>query len=1012
MSEFHNVHDWVQRQRELLELEKGEEMAMLQSKLSSLSAKECEEEGLSILSLNVVDISTALYGRSCYTIERIVHSSKSKTENKNFPAHSFKVGDEAILYSPKHRSTPQADSSNVTGIISKVTKTSIELIVSEGKDDDVVLEPPLRLDMLANEATHNKISGALTELIEGDSPAAPLVNILFHDAPVLPPDTMHITPFNPDLNSSQVGAVEYALGSRHLSLIHGPPGTGKTTTITELILQAVELRWKVLVVSASNVAVDNVLEKLLKPSLQSTFMSRRPRGSLPLAVMRVGHPARLTDSVKEHCLDALLLRADGTEIVNDIRSDISRMIREAAAPKTSYAKRRELRTELRTLRKEARKREEKVLRQILQNRDVVLATCVGASSKLLNKHEFDLVIIDEAAQALEAACWIAMQKSKRVCLAGDHCQLPPTVKCKAAEDGGLSRTLFERISSSSREDLASTVKLLDTQYRMNKDIGNWASREMYHSKLQHAESVANHSLLDLPNVDMTKSGDDQEACESVLLLIDTAGCDMYEEMSVKGSSRNPSEALIVKTHVCRLLDSGLRADQIGVITPYNGQLEVIRALFDEESDGDSRFSGLELRTVDGFQGGEKEAIVISLVRSNPSHTVGFLADKRRINVAVTRAKRHLAVICDSETVQTDAFIGRLLEHLNEFGEIRSGAEFDCGDAFYLTQGASGAGIKSGVNPDRPKKASSGKSSSSIGSSSFGGSSISKLGPLEAENDDDDIEIKMFAKQLDDVRQGIVPTVEFSSGLSSFQRMRIHALSEERNLIHISIGEGDSRRIVVSLVPDKDKTIFKAIPSSPLIKSSSTVDIQTHDLNDADKMEKIKENNDVDKYVNDDDDNDGEEDDDDDDVDGGSSEVKTDQSQQGKKKKKKKKKTSKGRRLDEDLDTSKSTQSGSGGGKSATKCIDEDFDDDELLMRAMAENAAIAKYNQYRLPSQAMPNPEKVKSKSVIQSRLAEAQDKRRSSGAGKGEVKPKKTTVKPTLPAFRGRGRRLDEDET
>jgi ATP-dependent RNA/DNA helicase IGHMBP2 len=301
------------------------------------------------------------------------------------------------------------------------------------------------------------------------------------------------------------------------------------------------------------------------------------------------------------------------------------------------SKKRDLQVEIRALRREARKREDKVLGQIMSSRNVVLATCVGAASRLLRDVSFDLVVVDEAAQALEAACWIPLthcREGGRVVLAGDHCQLPPTIKSKEAASKGLAVTLFERIIH--HPTLHSCARLLDTQYRMHGLISGWASKEMYQDRLLAHSSNASHTLADMASTEMEgkrEEGEEEEEDLSgvVMMMVDTAGCDMEEEggggdsgsAKTALSYRNTHEAAVVYKHVQQLYALGLTPEQIGVITPYNGQLECLRDLLyeKEEAGSDSKEGSatsesrkLEIRTVDGFQGGEKEAIIISLVR--------------------------------------------------------------------------------------------------------------------------------------------------------------------------------------------------------------------------------------------------------------------------------------------------------------------------------------------------------------------------------------------------------------
>ena len=337
-------------------------------------------------------------------------------------------------------------------------------------------------------------------------------------------------------------------------------------------------------------------------------------------------------------------------IMQDVRTDIdnARKKLSKANGRKDRTERRELQSEIRELRREARKREDVVVNEIMNSRNVVLATCVGASSHLIKDTAFDLIVVDEAAQGLEASCWIPLMHCNgegKVVLAGDHCQLPPTIKSDEAARKGLAVTLFERIIRHST--LKHCAKLLDTQYRMNEQISDWASKEMYEGCLLAHRSNALHTLQDLTTVafasqDIVGQGDkleNDDLASTVMMLVDTAGCNMDEDTCDSGdlggsaqtsqSHRNVHEAAIVHKHVHKLFALGLTPDQIGVITPYNGQLECLRdRLLGNKGDIDfeedvkaanDKPKKLEIRTVDGFQGGEKEAIIISLVRYEYTH---------------------------------------------------------------------------------------------------------------------------------------------------------------------------------------------------------------------------------------------------------------------------------------------------------------------------------------------------------------------------------------------------------
>lgn len=411
---------------------------------------------------------------------------------------------------------------------------------------------------------------------------------------------------------------------------------------------------------------------------------------IKIKAVRLGHPARIQRGIQQYSLESLVQSSEGTEIVKDCRAELTGYLKTLSSAKSRPNEKRVAYREMKAVRKEIRTREEKVVGQILYECNVVLATNVGAAGSLLNRTfgdrkealSFDLVIIDEAAQALEASCWISLLKGNRAVLAGDHKQLPPTIKCPARDvQNELGRTLFERLMHTYEKiDGGNRSKMLEVQYRMHQDISNWASRAMYNGQLLSHDSVKNRKLGTLPlvadtmnaNSSDTKKGESDSLENVTLLLVDTTGCDMYETANEAGSRYNEGEANIVVSHVKSLLALGLRAEDIAVITPYNGQVELLRKMLLPE------VPKLEIRSVDGFQGGEREAVVISLVRSSARggmNGIGFLRDERRLNVAVTRAKRHCAVICDSETVTQDRFIKGLVDWMEKKGDYQSGAEY-------------------------------------------------------------------------------------------------------------------------------------------------------------------------------------------------------------------------------------------------------------------------------------------------------------------------------------------------
>lgn len=448
---------------------------------------------------------------------------------------------------------------------------------------------------------------------------------------------------DPTLNESQKEAIRFALAAKDIVLIHGPPGTGKTHTLIELIIQMVKRNLRVLVCGPSNVSVDNIVERLAP--------NKAP-------VVRIGHPARLLPSVLEHSLEVLTHTTEAAGIVRDVRKEIDE--KQASVRKTRTAReRRGVYDDLRELRKEFRQREAKCVDNLVRESSVVLATLHGAGGHQLRNQRFDVVIVDEASQALEAQCWIPLLSASKVVLAGDHLQLPPTVKssihksktastkdkkqqgssaskpeestddASVANDVSLETTMFDRLLALHGPGIK---RMLTTQYRMHESIMRFPSDELYEAKLVAADTVKARLLKDLP-YEVEDTDDSREP----VVFWDTQGGDFPEKVeddnigkkeALLGESKsNDMEASVVAKHVTNLIGAGVKPEDIAVITPYNGQLALLSQMLRE------KYPGIELGSVDGFQGREKEAVVVSLVRSNSEREVGFLGEKRRLNGA-------------------------------------------------------------------------------------------------------------------------------------------------------------------------------------------------------------------------------------------------------------------------------------------------------------------------------------------------------------------------------------------
>jgi ATP-dependent RNA/DNA helicase IGHMBP2 len=712
-----SIHRFVEKQRRLLDLElkyeEEEERSIASNngprQKNNVTGDESPAASHVLRLLDVSEVSVGLYGRTVVTLIPLAVLADDR-KSSLLPAHRFTVGDEVEIFSKQ-----SSGNGNQGGVISAVTDTSISVALfgskhgrsrasekkvntkdnddDDGDDNDVVGAPPLSLLPKSSVEVHRKLVKALEELqTQGvDHPiAGRVIRSLFGKPEQFPSSaaSLKIEPVNPNLDPSQLEAIAFALDiTRPIACIHGPPGTGKTTTVAELIHQAVFVhKMKVLVTAPSNVAVDNVLERLVDQSTasKSTASLKRnkrngERKQSKLKAVRLGHPARIKASILPYSLESLVQNADGTEIVADVRHELEGFLRVLSNPRSRGADKRVAYREVKSLRKEVKSREEKVVKDLVAQAQVVLATNVGAANRILDRVEggFDLVVIDEAAQALEASCWIPILRGKRVVLAGDHCQLPPTIKSNASEvQKCLSKTLFERTmelyGDSDSAAKGKVSRMLRVQYRMHEDIANWASTAMYHGNLESFEGVKSHKISELDHICVSSSSSD-DIKDTTLLLIDTTGCGMHETVNDAGSRYNEGEANMVAHHVRSLIELGLRPEEIAVVSPYNGQVELLRNMLLQD------IPKLEIKSVDGFQGGEREAVILSLVRSSDrggADGIGFLKDNRRLNVAVTRARRQCVIVCDCETVSHSNFIKGLIEWFEEHGEYRSAAEYD------------------------------------------------------------------------------------------------------------------------------------------------------------------------------------------------------------------------------------------------------------------------------------------------------------------------------------------------
>ncbi len=516
-------------------------------------------------------------------------------------------------------------------------------VMVRGDLPEAFVEGGFNLDREAPEDTFDRGDAALAAF-RGAAPGSDtgrLRAVLFGAAPATFGPEPTWSPFDEGLNEPQRAAVGRALAAEHVALIHGPPGTGKTRTLVEVIRQVVARGERVLATAASNLAVDDVAERLLAAGVE---------------VVRLGHPARVSPGLEDRLLHAVVRQQEGSQLAREWLSEAHRLKgqleKRLARGRLDRAERREAWREIDRLFQDARELLDRTRRAVLETIPVVCATAAGADAALLGSQRFDLVVVDEATQAPDPITLVALGRAPRAVLAGDPCQLPPTVVDRRAEAGGLNVTLFERLAAGDAE----LVRMLEVQHRMHAAIMAYPSRAHYGGRLVAAPAVAAHTLEDLgAREDPLRPGP--------LILIDTAGKGWDEERAADDpSTRNPGHARRTAAEVRRLIARGVAPSQVSVIAPYDAQVRLLRELLAAE-----RALGLEVRTVDGFQGRENEAVVVDLVRSNDSGEVGFLGDIRRTNVAITRARRFLLLVADTGTIGQHPYYAGLLEAVEQAG---------------------------------------------------------------------------------------------------------------------------------------------------------------------------------------------------------------------------------------------------------------------------------------------------------------------------------------------------------
>lgn len=532
----------------------------------------------------------------------------------------------------------------VRGVVERREEQSLWLMLDRPVDE---LDRDYALDPEAPEVTFDRGDAAIAaaQAALATSDLARIRDVAALVRPPRPLAPVSWTPIDDALDDKQRAAVDVALRSGDIALIHGPPGTGKTRTLVEVVCQRVKRGERVLCAAPSNTAVDNLGVRLAEAGLRA---------------VRLGHPARVSPALSGLTLDAQVDADGATKLAREWR-DRARALRKSAAGRRG-AEARALWQEARALDRDAATELASSARAIVDRAAVVLVTCVGARHSLLADTKFDCVVVDEASQAPDPLLLVPLARAKVCVLAGDPNQLGPVVTGGPAVEATLGSTIFQRLVG------ADGAVMLEQQHRMHVEIMTFPSRSMYGGQLFAAPAVAAHTLEDL-------DVQPDPLRPRPLWLIDTAGKDWLEQRTdfepggslnaapafqIDPSTFNSNNALRVAAEARRLLSRGLPPTEIAIIAAYSAQARHLRELLRTE-----RAAGLEIGTVDGFQGREKEAVIVDLVRSNDRGEIGFLANTRRMNVALTRARRFLLVIADSATLGDHPYYAAFLSYVDE-----------------------------------------------------------------------------------------------------------------------------------------------------------------------------------------------------------------------------------------------------------------------------------------------------------------------------------------------------------
>lgn len=583
----------------------------------------------------------AKINRAAYTVGEHIEIEIERTRYNELP-HKFKTGAGCNLFLQE-----DSEKINYSGVISYIQRDIMRIILRSDNPDlnDFSGSAHWGVELIYDERPFQVMNNAVKEIISSQDP---YIAALRHGIEHLDTFSETLSPATTTysysgLNTSQQQAVNGAINARHLAIIHGPPGTGKTTTLITLISQLTKTEKQILVCAPGNNAVDLIAKLLSEKGIN---------------IVRIGNITRIDDGISHLTIEEKVRSHQDWQHVKKVKIEAEEARRQAGKFKRNFgfAEREErdnLYREARELKKWAYELEDRILEDVLKNAQVILTTLVGVTSKFIENLKVKTLVIDEASQAMEPESWNAILRCRRVIMAGDHMQLPPTVKSAEAVQLGLADTILQRMAGHAHHSY-----LLNTQYRMNDAILAFPNKKFYNGQLLSAAQ----------NKDKLLKGDMHPLC-----FIDTAGTGFEEKINPEHQSRyNEGEFFIIREHIL-LSTERLAGTEIGIIAPYAEQVRYIKSQIEE----DNTLKSLTIRvdSIDGFQGQEQDIIYFSLVRSNEKGELGFLKDYRRLNVALTRARMKLVLVGDSGTLANDEVYSELIDHIITHGTYLSAWEY-------------------------------------------------------------------------------------------------------------------------------------------------------------------------------------------------------------------------------------------------------------------------------------------------------------------------------------------------